>query len=313
MLKKLKDAKVSLLSNVKTNLSGDYAQHVELLLNKSFTVDELTKLIEPFSTLERWLFLSEIFKQKSISPVHFLHVPKTGGTTFGETLGQDKKALIISADAQSATLARQIMRLVNAPENSFVLTRAHHSLKVLDQAQCLSLFSLIISSYRDPLAVHVSNVNMIVRRLARFINKEKMPEAELAFCQEWQAALKNQFRNSQEFAIELLKSDAYAQKMGTIYHRFYNLTGWNKLIRHKKLVVIASSSFDKMFTDVFDYPSPPKRKNVSDNPILNVRDIQKENYQHLIESDQSIIQFLESNLVEPKDIKHMVLKASKNG
>lgn len=303
MLKNLKRNARSTYVNEQT---GIFQDDVRKVLNGAINREQLISVLTPLSTLERWIFLTECLKQKQSNVLHFLHIPKTGGTSFGETLGQDKKAVIISVDALPETFAGQIMRFQRAKPEELVVTRAHHSLKLVEMSGCLEFISLVLTAYRNPLEVHISNVNMIMRRVANYVKGSQMPAAEKIFCEQWLQDFSEPFTETKAFAIRLLKSDIYRKRMGGIYSLFLKGSSWKKLHRKGKLVVIASEKFDAMFTDVFDYQVLPERKNVSLAPMISVSDIAPSSLASLVKNDKSISVFMDSNLVEPKDLRGLI-------
>lgn len=281
------------------------AAHASYFYEHKKGAEELSDIISNLSLFERWQLLRCFLEKKQSIVFHFLHVPKTGGTTFGETLSKDKKTVTISVDAAPLTLAKQLIRLVNASPTELVLTRAHHGLALAYDSGCAESFKFIFSAYREPKAIHISNVNMIMRRLNNALNTLPENESEQLFCKFWQKNLPSKFEYTQEFALKLLLSSAYRREMGQVYTRFYNVSvsRWRKLIRKKQLLILPSEQFDHVFTEVFNYEKLPPRKNVSSNPLLTGIDVQDEQCSHLITTDSTITSYLEKHLCTAKDLK----------
>ncbi|WP_426415792.1 hypothetical protein [Aestuariirhabdus sp. LZHN29] len=272
---------------------------------------DLAEIVEPLSDAERWLLVKECLRQKPSNALHFLHIPKTGGTSFGETLGQDKKAVIISVDALPETLAGQLLRFSNTDEKMLVITRAHHSLKVIENSGCLEHISLVLTAYRNPAEVHVSNVNMIMRRVSNYIDGQGMLKAERIFCKEWLENFPMKFSNTKEFAKCLLRSDVYRDRMGKVYSLFLLGSCWKKMIKSKELFVISSDSFDDLFVDVFDYAVLPTRKNVSVSPMLTLEDFDAKCLSGLVAGDEALAEFLKDSIVKPAQIRDVILSGNK--
>lgn len=274
----------------------------DLIINPNFEPVVLQEIVA-LSLLERWMLYSTILELKSLSTVHFLHVPKTGGTTFGETLGKDGKAIIISLDSLPETFYRQLLRLKAARSKSLIISRAHHGLSLVLKSNCIKHIRLIFTAYRDPIDVHISNVNMIMRRIASYVDGANMPDIEKTFCEHWLEKLDNSFENTKTFARIIITSKEYQDEMQGVYSQIFNVRGWEKLFYSNKLAVIPSMLFDDMFVDVFDYGSPPVRRNVSKSPILERADLDEKVFSKLIQRDEKIIKILSKHLIEPKELK----------
>lgn len=274
----------------------------DLIVNPKFEPVVLQE-IAALNLLERWMLYSAILELKSLSAVHFLHVPKTGGTTFGETLGKDGKAIIISLDSLPETFYRQLLRLKAASSKSLIISRAHHGLSLVLKSNCIKHIRLIFTAYRDPIDVHISNVNMIMRRIASYNDGVDMPHIEKTFCRHWLNTFNNSFENTKTFAHIIIVSKEYQDEMQGIYSQLFNVRGWEELIYSNKLAAIPSTLFDDMFVEVFGYESPPVRKNVSKSPILERADLDEKIFSKLIQRDEKITKFLSKHLIEPSDLK----------
>lgn len=271
----------------------------ERVLSEKKYSPEVAAAIESKSLFERWEFISALLSLKPDPAFHFLHVPKTGGTTFGETLGRDRKVIILSVDASADTLARQVVRFASSDNQTLVMTRAHHSLALVYNSGCHQRFRLMLTAYRPPASIHISNVNMIMRRIRRYTSRKSQPASEREFSEEWLSTLPSPFEYNAVYAQQLLTSDHYRQKMGGIYQRFFNSRDWQSLIRKNQLLVVDSRDLDVLLTKGFGYEKPPERRNVSLQPLLTTSDVSERDIEPLIAPDRDVATFLKQNLSCP--------------
>lgn len=293
-----------LLARIRGPERGTFASHgitlAERVLSEKKPSPELITAIDSKSLFERWEFINALLALKPNPAFHFLHVPKTGGTTFGETLGRDRKVIILSVDASADTLAKQVVRFANTDNQSLVMTRAHHSLALVYNSGCHQRFKLMLSAYRSPASIHISNVNMIMRRVQRYTSRKSQPEAEREFSEVWLSSLRSPFEYNAAYAHQLLTSDHYRQQMGGIYQRFFNSRDWQSLVHKSQLLVIDSQDFDVLLTQGFGYKKAPDRRNVSIQPLLTKNDVSKKEIEPLIAPDREIASFLEQRLSRPE-------------
>ncbi|HEY9041766.1 MAG TPA: hypothetical protein VIN66_06250 [Rheinheimera sp.] len=256
---------------------------------------EITVEIEQLSLAERWMLLQHVLNETKRVAFNYLHIPKTGGTSLGETLANDKHVDIVSVDALPVVFARQISRLYNTTQLP-VMVRAHHSLQFSALLIAKGLFTTSFLTYRNPIDIHVSNINMIIRRLVAYEAGEVLTEPEIQFCREWLSKLTTGFADTEQFAVKLANSDAYLQAMGNIYARNLNTANWQKLVKQKSLLVLDTSDIDRVFNRVFKYEKVPLRKNVSHDKWLTVDCLTPEVKQRLQSKDVKVVDFLNRHL-----------------
>jgi len=249
--------------------------------------------------VERWKYLKEIFiKEKKRKVIHFLHVPKTAGTTLGVSLQSDKKANVVSVDAPVKEFLNHVKIVKKERDKEkVILTRAHHPFHILRKADVLDSFSSIFSAYRDPIAIHISNVNMIMSRLEKFNNKVSIKEPELSFCKKWDHILKSKnivFQNTKEVALQIINSNEYIKEMGNLYYKFFGDCTEEEL---KLISFIDYRNFDDVYTKIFFYNDVPNRLNVGTNKIISYSDLNNNIIEKLIEKDKFIIDYIQNNLV----------------
>lgn len=277
---------------------------LEAITNFSLDNDAISHLAANLSNSSRWEIVGSLMNRKQLSACHFLHIPKTGGTTFGESLASDNKALVISVDSDSMTFIRHIKSVIHANPDHLVVTRAHHPYSLISNLVDNGTIKLVFSAYRDPVDLQVSNVNMIMRRMHKYLTGEgSLSKWESEFCKQWLARFERPYENTSDFARELLLSQSYIRYMGSIYSKFLNTKKALEGIRTGKIKMIDSTDFDGMFTDVFDYESTPPRRNVSSTSYIDKASLTVEERMTIIGSDNEIIDLIKENFVKPSDLK----------
>ena len=227
---------------------------------------------QPILVDERWLLLKKIIEEKENRVLLFMHIPKTGGTTFGETLAEDGVAHVVSVDAEHTMFLNQVYSFIHDTSLKPIVIRAHHSLSTILKSG-ISISSngqvTFISAYRNPVDVHISNVNMIIQRLNHYYMPEiTTPTDIIEFCENWINRLNIKDRESIPSGYDIISSLDYANHMGNIYSTFLNHHSWQELVNCNKLKFIHYTSFDEVFMSVFNYSKPPKRKNVMETNHL---------------------------------------------
>ena len=253
----------------------------------------------------RWDLINKAVSLVDNDLMLFMHVPKTGGTTFGETLAEDQVAHVVSADAALHMFLHQIFSVLNARDEKKILVRAHHPLSLflkIDPARVSDFFT----AYRDPVDVHVSNINMIVRRFSSYLDDsgpESLNEGEREFCRGWEASLGGVPDLSPDGALGIARSDVYLERMGSVFTKFFNVDNWRELVLSGRLAVIDFRKFDDVFLALFGYEAPPERKNVSDSKVIRRSDLAGADMAKLVGVDGSICGFLSSNLSSPASFR----------
>ncbi|CAH1552842.1 hypothetical protein [Vibrio rotiferianus] len=261
------------------------------------------EMFKSLQDVDRWMLLKYILLHKSIRPIHFLHIPKTGGTTLGTSLGKDGKALVIHVDCSPKDYLNQLKRLIALEGKKPVITRAHHSLSTLKEADVISCFRVMFTVYRDPIKAHVSNVNMIMRRLKSFALNEAMPENVMHFCTVWHGVLQRPFQYSVEYAKYIISSKEYFNQVGNLYSSYLDLKSLIEFVNDRKLLIFDCHNFDDIYTEVFDYSKPPERLNVSEEPLLRVDDVSENTYKILITRDIELVSFISNNIMKPSQLR----------
>ncbi|WP_290653986.1 hypothetical protein [Idiomarina sp.] len=252
---------------------------------------------------ERWELIREVLNNKKNKILLFMHIPKTGGTTFGERLAEDGVACVLSADADDKTFLEHLFYLIHADQSRPVVVRAHHSLRTfLGSGIDLSNSNKVtlISAYRRPIDVHISNVNMIVERLRLFYKDPKsLPNNVRDFCELWVSRLGV---TDVPTGYEVISSSAYIDNAAGLFSNFFNLDSWRELILSRVLKVINYTDFDQIFTEAYGYSKPPSRKNVMSINYLSKDDVDVDTKMRLTSKDEPYSKFIEANLSEAKDI-----------
>jgi len=253
--------------------------------------------------VDRWHLVKDISEKRGLSIKHFLHVPKTGGTTFAESLLSDGKALIVSVDAEREVFERHLSLLRSAKPGDRIITRSHHPYSVLEVAGMINHVDLMFSAYRDPVDLHISNVNMIMRRVSWYLSgAENIPSSIRRFCIEWLERFEVDYSDTKEFARQLIFSKAYLDYMGSIYSKYYNTDEAIAALRGGGIKVIYFTDFDDMFTFVMGYDCPPKRKNITKISYLDRKEFSDEEVGLLIGKDRGLLSDICSAMVKPEEL-----------
>jgi len=249
---------------------------------------------------DRWLLLNSFFEKIELRPIHFLHVPKTGGTTLGETLGADKKITVISVDARIGIFLKMLVNASRFGAERGVLTRAHHPFGLIKNSGCLSRIKLIFSGYRDPEKIHMSMINMIMRRLKSYYAGEELKHDVRIYCERWVNNIEKEFTYDENFALAVMKSEYYKREASGIYSKFFQDCTASDL---DKICFLNSADFDEIFVKVFDYEQPPPRRNVSDERILNEGNYDVETMKSLVAEDDAIVKEIRRRLISPTELR----------
>jgi hypothetical protein len=251
----------------------------------------------------RWELVCLLIKKTGCKAAHFLHVPKTGGTTLCEALAERGSARVIYVDSDPLTFASHLKSACCAESQAPILTRAHHPHSVMEKVFSTGLIDLVFSSYRDPVSLHISNVNMIMRRMnLYFSTPSRLTEWETRFCTTWQGRFESDYENTDSFAKRLLLSDSYIRHMGSIYNKLFNTGEAVTSIAKKQIKIIYYKDLDSVFTNMTGDCAVPERRNVSDNTRVIESELSSEERARIIGNDDGILGLIRKFLVGPFDI-----------
>lgn len=287
---------------------ADFASGLlERIRDRAVPIKDICNGLPPLDIEARWILVLHLLRCSNRCANHFLHIPKTGGTTFGEVLAFDRRAAVISVDSDPGTFLGQLRSATYSDPSLPVLTRAHHPYSSVQRGIDEGLVQLVFTAYRDPVSLHVSNVNMIMRRINMFLScREKLTPLEVQFCHQWMDRMNKFgrcFEDTPQFAKELLLSDYYLQWMGSIYSKFFDTQQSIESVRKGQTKVIFYRDFDEMFTDVMGYETKPERRNVSDRSYIDISGLSAEEAGRFVGEDREIVAILKSSFVKPIELK----------
>lgn len=252
--------------------------------------------------VQRWAIVNRFIRERNVAPVHFLHVPKTAGTTFIETLERDARCLVISVDAPFGVMLHHIRRAYNGSDSLPIITRSHHTHRFLKQNAVLDQSSSIISYYRPSLAIHLSNVNMIMSRMNRFYNDAEQGVGEKEFCKNWDVNLKKlkiDFNNDVQTAKNIIESELYSIEMSGIFNKYFSSCTEDEM---RNIFFFSYRDLDNVFKVFFDYDDAPRKRNVSESKILSENDISPILAKSLCHQDSEIEAKIQSLILTPAEV-----------
>lgn len=266
-------------------------------------LDSISDSASLINNKQRWKLVDLIIAGRESAAIIFIHVPKTGGTTFGETLAEDKKADVISVDAPIRTFVRQVYSASKSEGDRYILIRSHHPLSLFSATNVFRDGAGIISAYRDPLEIHTSNVNMIMSRIKKYLTSpESLSFSVREFSKRWIDELGFCPEQSRAGAMAVIDSNAYSARMSGIYSRFFDADGAKELIEKGRIFVASHDKFELILCSVFGYESIPERKNVSDVRFIVPSDVDSVTESRLCSEDNQISRILRANLRDPKKV-----------
>ena len=258
---------------------------------------------EQMAVFDRWVLLKTVLNDHPRRVIHFLHIPKTGGTTIASALGSDSRFAVISMDTSSEVFQYQLAQLSDLDQKKIVIIRGHHAFSLLEDSGVVEDVHLSFSTIRDPAEIQASNVNMILRRVAAFLGQERQNREEAEYAKRWLLAMGGRFEPTAEFALEILASTAYLREMGQVYSKFLGGSGWEKALASGRYVCIEREDVDFLLGECFGYSSTPARKNVTYGGPISAEMIPQELKRDLIRNDYRIFDQLRRNALDRRRIR----------
>lgn len=247
------------------------------------------------SDWDRWCLLYAVLSRRSFRVLHFLHVPKTGGTTLTAALNADPRFQVVSVDAPEHLFLRQLQVVARLLEPKTVLVRAHHGISLAMDSGVHELAKLALTTIRDPVEIHVSNANMIGRRIACLLEGQKQGQEEKEYAMRWLDVMEGDFEPTAEFSLSILASPAYKCEMGQVYSKMFDHPRWRALVRNRRIMVLDKEQLDEVMIGAFGYPVAPMRRNVDESGQLTPSLIPSRLKAELMQGDGKIFEFLKQN------------------
>ena len=277
---------------------------------KSFLADRYPYLLrgdvrQVNNILLRWRLITEYIGHNGLRFGHFLHIPKTGGTTLAHELERGAETQLISVDAPWDRFLGQLSHL-KSDSSCSLITRAHHIFPQVINAGGASAARFVFSIYRKSSEVHVSNINMIHRRILRFkADPDGQPADVRAFSLHWLGLLEAdgvEVRETKDTAIAIAASDAYVSQMGGIYGRYFSDCPLEEV---NKVYFISTEETDDILTTVLGMDRPPARRNTAQSGALQVEDLRQSVIDRLVGDDERIETMIQDRLSSPEDLRRV--------
>ena len=253
-----------------------------------------------FSPFERWVLLQRVLSASAHPALHFLHVPKTGGTTLTAALAADRRFLVVSLDGRRDSFIQQLRKVFKDDQGKLVFIRAHHGLSLVRQSGVADQVQFSFTTIRNPAAIHASNANMIVRRIQCLTGKQVQSPEEREYAMRWLNTMQGRHDDDTQFAVDVLAMPEYLAEMGAVYSKMFDVPDWKEEVRSGRLLCFDLEQLDRLFADGFGYDTPPVRKNVSTDGPLHAGQIPDGILDPLIETDLEIFRFLADSRSDPQ-------------
>ena len=254
---------------------------------------------------DRWRIVRRILAKNLVPADHFLHIPKTAGTTLAESLQSDRRRVVISVDAPFGQFLGHLLAAHENPMCLPILTRSHHHYSALKTAGCMPHFRTVFTGFRPAVSIHVSNVNMLMSRLKKFYLNEVQNVGIKQFCEQWDLFLKDDsiyFDYTKKIAIEILSSNAYLRTYSGIYSRYFRHCTEDELDAIK---FIHFKDFDRLLTGYFGYESAPARRNSSDSKLIVESDCNEHLKKSLLADDLQILPKIRQRLLSSEQVEKL--------
>lgn len=238
--------------------------------------------------LERWVLVRKILAEVPHAAIHFLHIPKTGGTTLTSAMDADPRFIVVSVDGQIDIFLQQLRRLVTEQERKIAFIRAHHGLSLLADSGASEQVAFSFATIREPAQIHASNANMIVRRIRHLLGDRSRSDEEKEYAARWLKIMHGRHEDTEQFAIDVLSTPEYLSEMGSVYAKLFDSVDWQQALHRNDLFCVCKEHLDELFSEALGYAKPPGRKNVTTRGPLSAERIPRDTLKRLIAKDQRI-------------------------
>lgn len=163
--------------------------------------------------------LSYCFKHSRTKVVHYIHIPKTGGTSIGENIEKSEMMSVISIDDEFQRLLVQLNNALNNKEIRPILTRAHYPYIYLRAAKYLEHCDRVFTTIRCPFEIAISNAYMIARRL---LGNQDALEATLSKDFDINVSINEYMKwDIHKLAEKIISSKKHIEMFENLYEKFF--------------------------------------------------------------------------------------------
>lgn len=258
-------------------------------------------------TLTTWRLLSKI---KTLSPdtpfIYHYHIPKTGGTSIFANLLDTTSWIPFNTDQETEILIGKInaFRELNRSGSPKLFGRSHNNANSLARFHANTIYDQAFSFYRDPMSIHISNMNMIVSRILCLQSGVTPRQSDIGrWTIKWINIL-NLSADSDSFEIveKLLASEDYILEYSSILSKYFPVSPYElkRWLNSWKLLILDMKLLDGFQSLVFNIQSPKIRNQIKTEYIT--RDmIGGSSRRRLIGNDARMADALQSVLVSTLD------------
>lgn len=255
-----------------------------------------------------WPILSDLKASRhNVKLVYHYHVPKTGGTSIFSNLLGSPIWIPFNTDQDPGMLASKIDDFSAAHGSHTGLKlfgRSHNNAKTIANLKANQVYDYAFSFYRDPLAIQVSNMNMIVERVVGLQSGRIHSESEVGrWASTWVGLLDLPEHASPDRIVESLAvSEEYLSRYSSILSRYFpvgagELPEW---LRAHKMVVLDMGILDDFQASVFGVVSPSK-SNQSGQKLFHAAMLSDSFRERLLGDDVSIGESLRHFMIDRMD------------
>jgi hypothetical protein len=213
-----------------------------------------------------WQFLSQIkISSPGMKLIYHYHVPKTGGTSIFANLLKSPIWIPFNTDQDPGIIAGKVHHESNPHGSSKTLRlfgRSHNNAKTLARLQAHLVYDYAFSFYRDPLSIHLSNMNMIVDRVIGLQSGRISLDSEVGrWTSNWIGNL-SLSGNAQphEIAEKLAGSQEYLDQYASILSKYFPILGseLGAWLHSLKVIILDMRILDDFQSSVFKIDLPDK-------------------------------------------------------
>jgi hypothetical protein len=188
-----------------------------------YSIDNLPHYEEGLSgadpeVIYRLNIMSYCFERARTKVSHYIHIPKTGGTSIGESIEKSEMMSVVSIDDEFQRFLTQLSNALKNKDLRPIFTRAHYPYIYLMAAKYLQHCEKVFTTIRCPFEIAVSNAYMIARRVLSnqyplaLMSKDFDINVSLEECKKWDV---------HEFAKKIISSQNHIAMFKNLYENFF--------------------------------------------------------------------------------------------